>query len=257
MTKETKDIEVEVEIPVNWQEETVKLREILNQICDENEIDPELYEPEVVDYTELISPAGIVDSEDGGKFVTLAELRRLGRLKGIVSTGPIDLKFDVEVYKERPARVVNVVWSVTWADGTTTSACADAWWKTVKSGFRSYLTAFASNRAEARALRAGLGIDMASWDEINPHGDPDSYSEPSSSAQHAAIQTLAGRCGFDLGNTNDVEAIIGMSPRQVSSLEELTTEDAIALIGALNKLQSSRRKKAPAKKKVGTKKEKK
>jgi hypothetical protein len=187
-------------------------------------------------WTDEISPKGLMKI-DGSDFIMLKELKRLGRLKGIAASRCISLFEGTEYFNQSEHRVVVCVWEIEWLDGTITQGAGDAWWKNVKKGMRQYLAPFAQNRAQARALKDGLGIDTCSLEEIGGE-DPTEADEFGGGAinegQIAGIGHLLTRAQL-----SEKDAL-GLIDRKVLALNELTYAEAVNLVQKLSKRKSKK-----------------
>lgn len=190
-------------------------------------IDKKLLEP--TNWNEQISKKGLIQI-DGKDFITLGELRRLARLRGYQSSAPKVIQCP-EYANNRQA---TVEWRIIWNDGTEDGACADASYKTVNTGFKNFTVAIAGNRAEARAIRSALGIEMCSDIEAGP-ADEDT-GEAISENQKNAINFILNR--KKLSTDKAVEVFGELAPKMIVGdkiiCDALTQNEATKIIGKLN-----------------------
>ena len=170
-------------------------------------------------------------------FVFVKGLRRLAKLKGIqyetheLGT-PIVMKRP-DTGAEYP--FVQVKYSVTFKDGTTFSDVADAHTYNVQGMFSAYPTAMAGTRAEARALKKALGINMVSKEELGADADGVAQQKnESTSAQERVIKNL-----MKTRSIKDESEVIGKicDRENIFSLKELTFVEAQQAIKMLNKIK--------------------
>jgi hypothetical protein len=206
----------------------VKAPSTENETVDANAIslrEPERFASEQINWQDELRDDEIVtDEKNGGTFVLLAGLQRLGRLKGIVSEIS-----DVIKPLTVTDRSVTVKSTITWANGTVSTGLGDAHEANCGSGvFKLYLTPIAESRAFARALRKGLGITMCSKDEISDNKAEDLADlEPAQPHQIELINVLCKKTGktfLEIMQEND---------KGFSDPSELTKGQAIKMIGWL------------------------
>ncbi|MHA2067179.1 MAG: hypothetical protein ACXABY_22655 [Candidatus Thorarchaeota archaeon] len=156
---------VEVVLPEADVDAVEQLKSLLLEISNNTgiQLTPEQMDLVSTDWNKLVREDGKIDI-DGTEFITLAELRRLARLRGYISSKPTVVQ--TPVYDNH--RQATVEWEIMWRDGTIDGACADASWRTCNPGFRNFTVPIASNRAEARCIRAALGIEVCSFEEVGP-----------------------------------------------------------------------------------------
>lgn len=180
-----------------------------------------------------------VGRDGNTEFVFIKGLRRLAKEKGIVSENH---EFGSTVVLKRPDNgaeypFVQVKYSVTFEDGTTFSDVADAHTYNVQGMFSAYPTAMASTRAEARALRKALGIDLVAKEELG--ADKDTVAQ-----QRNEITTAQQKVIKNLMKTrkikDETEVIAKVCGREnVFSVGDLTFVEAQQAIQALNKMKVS------------------
>ena len=184
-----------------------------------------------VDWNSILVDNDKIEIE-GQEYVTLAGLRRLARMRGYLSSRPRV----VQVPEYENHRNATVEWEIVWKDGSIDGACADASWRTVNPGFRNFPVAIASNRAEARAIRAALGIETCSYEEIGPQDED--LSGPSNDQQKSAILMLMKRRKINSDNFAEFFGdTIASKVVQGSELvlKDLTHQEAIGMMAQLNK----------------------
>jgi hypothetical protein len=184
-----------------------------------------------LDWNKMVKKEGVIKIGDQD-YITLNELRRLARLRGYMSSMPNVIQ--VPEYDNH--RQATVQWEIVWKDGTIDGAAADASWKTCNPGFRNFTVAIASNRAEARCIRAGLGIATCSVEEIGP--EDEDLSGPANDQQKSAIIMLLNRNKI---TTNRILEVFGpdiatrVVDGDVVNLNNLTHQEAVKMMGCLNK----------------------
>jgi hypothetical protein len=191
-----------------------------------------------VDWNEKVSDDGKI-SIDGSDYITLNELRRLARLRGYISSKPRVLQ--VPEYENH--RQTTVEWEIIWRDGTIDGAAADASWRTCNPGFRNFTVAIASNRAEARCIRAALGIDTCSLEEVGP--DDEDLSGPASDQQKGAIPMLLARYKFTPEQMCDLfgdELTVKIMDGDNVNVSGLTHTEAAQMLAAINKYKPAKKK---------------
>lgn len=222
---------LETEVPENVEKLKALVKELA--VAGNVELTPDQLELTDTNWNELVSEDGMIDI-DGNKYITLAELRRLARMRGYISSRPEVVQ--VPIYDNH--RQTTVSWEIVWRDGTIDGAAADASWKTCNPGFRNYTVAIASNRAEARCIRSALGIATCSYEEIGP--EDEDLSGPSSDQQQGAIALLLGRNKIEAGQYEELfgdviaTKLIAGGDKTIS-LSELTHQEAVKMMSVLNK----------------------
>jgi hypothetical protein len=217
----------------NHTEEIGALQALMAEWANKNglTLTPEDLQKVQVDWNSLIRPAGRIEIE-GKPYITLAELRRLAKFRGYVYSRPSVMQ--VPEYDNH--RQATVQWEIGWSDGVIDGACADASWRTCNEGFRNFTVAIASNRAEARCIRAALGIEMCSVEEVGPQDED--LSGPANDQQKAALDMLLKRSKVAPEQATDVfgEVIAKKIVKDNTIvLNDLTHQEAITMMGALNK----------------------
>jgi hypothetical protein len=223
------------EIKVNLENSDVvaKLSGLVKEIAAVSEI--ELTDEQLslvdIDWNAQVKEEGKIQI-DGNDYITLNELRRLARLRGYISSKPTVIQ--TPEYENK--RQATVEWEIIWRDGIIDGSAADAAWHTCNPGFRNFTVAIASNRAEARCIRAALGIDTCSFEEIGP--EDEDLSGPSSDQQKSVITMLLSRYKIDVNQFAELfgddiaSKIIDGDTVNVSSLSH---QDAVKMVAVLNK----------------------
>jgi len=111
-------------------------------------------------YEGLITDEDLISDDSGNKFIPLAVLERLARVKGIREQRP-----SIVGVPTITNLMAVVEYTIFWVDGTISAGCGDAHPENVDGNFANYVTAIAETRAKARALRSGLGISVCSQEE--------------------------------------------------------------------------------------------
>jgi hypothetical protein len=230
-------IKVEVEIDTD---KLTKMASLVKEIATAAGI--ELTENQLkmveVDWNEKVSDAGRLKI-DGNDFITLNELRRLARLRGYISSKPSVIQ--VPDYENH--RQATVEWEIIWRDGAIDGAAADASWRTCNPGFRNFTVAIASNRAEARCIRAALGIDTCSLEEVGP--DDEDLSGPANDQQKGAIPMLLSRYNISKERYcelfgDDLGVKIGHG--DTLNVTGLTHTEAAKMLAVINKYKPAKEK---------------
>ncbi len=233
-----KPVTLEVDVEVVGQHVIERLKALVLEISNNAgiELTDEQIEFTSTNWNEKVRDEGKIDIE-GTDFITLAELRRLARLRGYVSSKPTVIQ--VPDYVNH--RHSTVEWEIMWRDGIIDGACADASWKTCNRGFSNFTVAIASNRAEARCIRAALGIETCSFEEIGP--EDEDHSGPANDQQKVAITTLLKR--FNL----DVDSILALFGDELGALivaegsSKLSHQQAVTVMAILNKHKPKKKEK--------------
>ena len=152
---------------------------------------------------------------------------RIARIRGIKSITPQV----IETGPDGGARYACVSTAVTFKDGETYGGSADSSVRNTDDIFALYPVCMAENRALARALRFGLGINMCSKEEISSKTISNATTDPETSIQPAQISAIKNICKKKKINTTD---LLGCGSRPVEELDDLTTGEATSLIRALN-----------------------
>jgi len=210
----------------NHMDRVQKINEGVNKLMSELEL-------QTINWIEKLNKEEIGE-ENGVKFVYLKGLQRLAKLKGIKSEKftPGTSFLWVNPKDNRSFPFVQMTYEVTFIDGTTFAGAADAHYYNLDhdGGFDRYPTAFAANRAEARALRKALGINLVAKEELSDTQLPDSTI---SVAQKAAITKLLKVKKKDVGEITK-ECCNG---RQVFKLDDFTAQEAQAAMRFLNSIK--------------------
>lgn len=233
MARAPKEIAIKVVADVKESDELVKLKQLLNRLTVEHEIalDEDQKGLISIDWNTQVRNEGTIEIQ-GNKFITLAELRRLARLRGYISSLPKVVQ--APVYDNH--RQATVEWEIVWKDGIIDGAAADASWRTCNPGFRNFTVAIASNRAEARCIRAALGIETCSYEEMGP--DDEDLSGPATDQQKSAIAMLITRFALDIKDANIIfgdEIAARITDGNKFVLTNITHQEAILILAALNK----------------------
>ncbi len=232
---------LEVEVSIKDNDAFIKLQSLAKELSEAADIvltEDQLNMVEV-DWNEKVSEEGKINI-DGSDYITLAELRRLARLRGYISSKPRVIQ--VPEYENH--RQTTVEWEIIWRDGTIDGAAADASWRTCNPGFRNFTVAIASNRAEARAIRAALGIETCSLEEVGP--DDEDLSGPASDQQKGAIPMLVNRYKFTSEQMCDLfgdELATKVIDGDGLNLNGLTHTEAAKMLAAINKYKPAKKKK--------------
>jgi len=228
---------IEVDLEVVGGDIIEKLKNLVLEIANSAgiELTEEQLEMTETNWNEKVRDEGKIDI-DGTEFITLAELRRLARLRGYVSSRPNVVQ--APVYENH--RQTTVEWEIVWRDGTIDGACADASWRTCNPGFRNFTVPIASNRAEARCIRAALGIETCSFEEVGP--EDEDLSGPANDQQKVAIGALIKR--FKLDADKIIELFGDDTGRMLvaDGSKKLTHQQAVTVMAILNKYKPGKDK---------------
>jgi len=229
---ETMTVEVKMDDTIE------KLKSLVLELSESAGIDltPEQMEFTATDWNDKVREEGTIEIE-GSKFITLAELRRLARLRGYISSRPNV----VQAPEYENHRQTTVEWEIVWRDGTVDGAAADASWRTCNPGFRNFTVAIASNRAEARCIRSALGIETCSYEEIGPVDED--LSGPSNDQQRAVVTTLIERYSLGEAQLTDVLGEETAAKIIAEGTATLTHQMAVKAIAALNKYKPAKKEK--------------
>lgn len=163
--------------------------------------------------------------EKGKPFVYLKGLERLAKERGIKSAICMRLE-------QLGTHGVLCTYQYEFDDCRIYQGSADATIKNCDGNFKLYLTAMAESRAKARALRTAFGITTCSVEE---KADVDIIDDvdlgPIGDEQIQLIKLLARN--LNLGRQDIVDLL--EVPRKVSDLKELSKEEGIEIIAALNR----------------------
>jgi len=187
-----------------------------------------------VDYQDLLEDSEIYRDERGDEFVYIKGLRRLAKMKGVVKekfTPSVAVLKRPDTGAEYP--FVQVSYEVEFKDGTVWSDCADAHTFNVTGMFRAYPTAMASVRAEGRALRKALGINMVTKEELGASNDAiGEMTGEITPAQKTLIKKLVK--SKKVTSLREFFDEVGVKD-SAQSVEDLTNSEAKSVISALNK----------------------
>lgn len=191
-------------------------------------------ETKMTDWQSQLKKEEVGQDADGTKFVYIKGLRRLAKLRGIKEEKhTFGNCFIWETKKKGAIPFVQMMYSVTFQDGETYSDVADAHHYNIgNDDMAVYTTAIAATRAEARALRKALGIDLVSKEELSMQKAMGSELTGAIKAeQKTLINTLKKRAKI----TNNQEIIREVIQRDdVVSLDDITADEAQEVIKWLN-----------------------
>ncbi len=128
---------------------------------------------------------------DGEDTIRLKALQRMGREAGLIKS---EIKINNITNTDCTKLLVQAIYTIEFEDGSKWIGCADASPKSVDGKFARYLTAMAESRAEARALRKALGIEMLSAEEIDlqPESTGESPLSKESKSDPQQIRLIQG-----------------------------------------------------------------
>lgn len=217
------------------QEEIVALKSMIAEKSSELGVEfkaEELQKLEI-DWSSMVREEDMVKIR-GDDFIKLAGLRRLARLRGYLSS----TSRVVQPPEYENHRNCTVEHTIQWADGIVDCHAADASWRTINDGFKNFPVAMACNRAEARCIRASLGIEMCSHEEIGPDEGDEDLSGPSNDQQKSAINMLMARHKVSIedsierfGETIGSKIVVD----DKFNLNNTTYQEAIKIMASLNK----------------------
>lgn len=190
--------------------------------------------PKLIDYQSLLRKDEVGQDADGTKFVYIKGLRRLARMRGILKEQhTFGNCFIWETKKKGAIPFVQMMYSVTFKDGETYSDVADAHHYNIgNDDMAVYTTAICATRAEARALRKALGIDLVSKEELSMQKAMGSeLTGAIKPEQKALINTLKKRA--KITNNQDILREV-ISRDDVISLDDITADEAQEVIKFLN-----------------------
>ena len=220
-----------VEVELKNTEPFQRLVSLVKELASHTDVTltPEDLELTTTDWNDMVSDTGTIEL-DGSKYITLNELRRLARMRGYVSSKPTV----IQVPEYNNNRQTTVEWEIVWRDGCIDGAAADASWKTCNPGFRNFTVAIASNRAEARCIRAALGINTCSYEEIGPVDED--MSGPSSDQQRTAVRMLITRNKIvEIEQLTELFGDVIATKISADQINDLTHQEAVAVMAAMNK----------------------
>jgi hypothetical protein len=183
--------------------------------------------PDSQNWNDAIKPENLFKDKNGGSFIPLSELLRIARLKGIKSIAPQKVVTEAD----GGSRYACVSTVVTFKDGESYGGSADSSIRNTDDIFALYPVCMAENRALARALRFGLGINMCSKEEISSKTISNATTDPDTSIQPAQISAIKNICKK---KKIKVSNLLECGSRPASHLEDLTAGEATSLIRALN-----------------------
>jgi len=181
----------------------------------------------IKNWNDEIREENLFKDKNGGSFIPLSELLRIGHLRGIKSMVPQNILSE----SEGATRYAFASVVVTFEDGKSYGGSADSSIRNTDDVFALYPVCMAENRALARALRFGLGINMCSKEEISSKTISNATTDPDSLIQAAQISAIKNICKK---KKIKVKNLLECGSRPVNELEELTTGEATSLIKALN-----------------------
>jgi hypothetical protein len=178
-----------------------------------------------------------VGRDGNTEFVFIKGLRRLAKLKGIQWE---DHTISPAIVLHRPDNgaeypFVQVKYMVQFNDGTRFSDVADAHTYNVQGMFSAYPTAMAATRAEARALRKALGINLVAKEELGADAEGIAQQKNEiTSAQERVIKNL-----MKTRKIKDESEVIGKvcSRENIFSVKDLTFQEAQSAIQMMNKVK--------------------
>lgn len=179
------------------------------------------------DYLSELEPEEIMN-KDGRVFVFLKGLERLAHERGIKGT--------MSVVRAAAKEYAAVTYAYTFADGDsliTFEGSADACPENCNEGFDRYLVAIAESRAKSRALRTAFNITACSVEELGP---TITSSEPEPAKDHQLHNIKHLMKEKDIG-LERVAAIL--KRKNLKDIKDISREEAIMLIGKLNKEKSN------------------
>ena len=188
------------------------------------------------DWQSQLQDNEIYRDEKGNEFVYLNGLRRLAQLKGVVDqTCVLNTVVLRKPDNGTEYPFVQAVVSITFEDGKTFTDAADAHAYNLEGFTKAYPTTMAKNRAEARALRVALGINLVSKEELGA-------DDASIGAMSNEITTAQERVIKNLMKTrkvkNAMDVIKNATTRaDVVELSELTNSEAKVAIKYLNDIK--------------------
>jgi hypothetical protein len=197
---------------------------------------------------ELKKSETIFNEELGKRVVLLRGLQRLAHEAGLQ-------KSDLELYHcvgPTGKGMIQCKYTVHFEDGSSWVGAADCSAANTVAEFVKYPTAIAESRAESRALKKALRIEMHSAEEMgmNPLEGDLQLDGKLSPEQLLAIQGLMKV--LKINGADVVEAAVeGDRQNDIHALEELTFDEGVSAIEFLNKKRGEGVKTArKAKKKV-------
>jgi len=186
-------------------------------------------------------PDEIVKGEDGGTYVLLAGLRRLARpyiqtekhtMNTIIIPKEQTEKIDGQhvLVKTLHLPLSIAVYEVTLKDSRTFSDAADAFYLNCKD-LGHFSSAVAASRAEARTLRKVLGVKEYAAEEMSPESNVKEMVDDGE-IEGVQLRLLERKLGELQLSVKDALALV--TAREIFTLKELTSKEAIELIRILN-----------------------
>ena len=132
--------------------------------------------------------------------------------------------------------IVQCVYYIQYQDGTEWVGAGDCSRLNSKDPYINYPTSVSESRAEARALRKSLGINILSFEELESESSGESQLTPDSKIDRQvvkALQTLCDRLKIDV--VEIVENVVVTERKQsIFSLSDLTTLEGQKAMEYLN-----------------------
>lgn len=187
-----------------------------------------------INFEELLRDNEIIE-KDGKKLVLIGGLRRLAHEYGLV----VETKADVQVLAlARPngAQVpyAVVTYTIIDIDNYSFVGTGDAWADNMNDTVALYPAAVAETRAESRALKRLLRINLLCESEISDKTYEESHILSSSARLDDTFIVLIKRLAKKLGINDEKELVNLVSERDIKELNELNDDEGRALIGVLN-----------------------
>jgi hypothetical protein len=183
-----------------------------------------------------------------GTYPKLIGLRRVAEmlLGPVVKSGPVNVFPATSLSDSGRASVVYSV-AFDWkSEGLVHefSACADAWHGNSEEPYNIYPLCIAENRAEARALRRALKLNIVAAEEITMSDRQRGVKEETNAGEwqesdkisEAQIIFIRKKCGdLDI----NVESYINSEKEQYTDIREISRVAALKMIERLNQYQTS------------------
>jgi len=190
----------------------------------------------------------VINRESGKPCVLLRALQRMGREAGLVESGPTLLQY----VPTGGFGVFQCIYEVKFADGTVWRGSGDCNKNNVDGKFANYPTAVAESRAEARALKKGLGITMLAAEEIDFSAMSEiTPTQKISGNIVATIETLIER--QELDTLAVIESVLPDRADSINGLNDLTVSEGQSMMSYLNDLPTKKKKSSRAAKKEAAK----
>lgn len=186
---------------------------------------------------ELRKNETIFSEKLGKKVVLLRGLQRLARLAGLKYS-------DLMLYHclgPTGKGMIQCKYTVSFEDDTTWVGAADCNPANTDPDFLKFPTAVAESRAESRALKKALGVEMHSAEEMNMNpleADMDINNEVSPE-QLIVIERLSKELKLD-GLTVIEAAIEGDRQNDIHAFAEFTFDEGVLAIDFLNKQRGAK-----------------